>query len=544
MDALLLIAFGRSAAFAAAPEREAVLHEPRGGAGGGARRAFQSAGASWTAGAPMQLESWSGALEADITQRHERAKVELMVAEAEAAQQQAEFAAHGGVVQPARPGARGGAFGDMLNREALTSGGAAPEWLSEVVDNAADMAGVEPQLAVQLGALRRAVCDCERALEFSNAMRSLVASPEAECPVCLETYEVAAVLPCLHATCRACMITHAASAASFRCPLCRKNCSRAEVVTFTKAAQLPVVLGVPVGPSVAAATGAVVQLSDQPSSSAAAAGAVVVGVVRQLSNNGRNAAAAATVDGATDGPLSVAALLQAQPAVGEPELPGASSRLRVLVALLRALLDSGEDERVLVFAQVARRSLPRQPRIGPITKLGTAERPDAQALGALPYRYCSAPSPARPPRRTFALPTRAYSPLAVGGARDIPRPAAQPRGHRAPHARQLAARVDGGAAGLRPATSAARAAHVVAAPRLGYQPAVRAPRRDCAPPLHRDGALCAAAVAAGARLLRAAGHRPRAPLPAAAAGRDLPLLRARDGRGGGLQREDPASVTP
>ena len=65
MDALLLIAFGRSAAFAAAPERADMLR----------RAAAQQAGSSSNprgggpvplgADAPLQLESWAGALEAE-----------------------------------------------------------------------------------------------------------------------------------------------------------------------------------------------------------------------------------------------------------------------------------------------------------------------------------------------------------------------------------------------------------------------------------------------------------------------------------------------
>ena len=75
MDALLLIAFARTAAFAAAPERASLLSRPE------AVRSMDAAG-SVAAGAalgdaadvskPLELESWEGALEADISRRHGR----------------------------------------------------------------------------------------------------------------------------------------------------------------------------------------------------------------------------------------------------------------------------------------------------------------------------------------------------------------------------------------------------------------------------------------------------------------------------------------
>lgn len=383
MDALLLCAFGRSAAFAAAPERAAVLHRDlrgnrwdraggRRGHGGEARHPDSSARAgSLASGEALQLTSWSGAMEADVTARLSEASARLAVAEEEAAKQQSAFVAAGGVIGAAPRPRGGGAFGDLFaaQREAAAEAAAAsgetpPEWLADIVDNASDMAGIEPALAAQLGELRRTVADCERALRFSKAMRELVASREAECPVCLETYEVAAVLPCLHATCRECMRTHAGErAAGFRCPLCRKAVSRAEVVTFTKApVKVPVVLGVPLGqPIAAAAAGVVRQLSE---GAVAVASVVVQGVVRQLSGGvsggGAEPSPAASGDAAPPAPSAdgngrweVSALLQARQPPSERELPGASSRVRVLVGLLRAILDSGDDERVLVFAQWA-----------------------------------------------------------------------------------------------------------------------------------------------------------------------------------------------
>ena len=381
MDALLLCAFGRSAAFAAAPERAAVLHRDlrgRDGRGGGFRRGYESgarAAGSLASGEALQLTSWSGAMEADVTARLSEASARLTVAEAEAAKQQSAFVAAGGVIGAApRPRGGGGAFGDLFatQREAAEEAAAAsgetpPEWLADIVDNASDMAGIEPALAAQLGELRRTVSDCARALRFSKAMRELVASKEAECPVCLQTYEVAAVLPCLHATCRDCMRTHAGErAAGFRCPLCRKAVSRAEVVTFTKApVKVPVVLGVPTGQPIAAAAADVVrQLSG---GAVAVAGIVVQGVVRQLSGGisggGAGPSSAASGEAASSAPPApaaggngrweVSALLQARQPPSERELPGASSRVRVLVGMLRAILDSGDDERVLVFAQWA-----------------------------------------------------------------------------------------------------------------------------------------------------------------------------------------------
>ena len=322
MDALLLIAFGRSAAFAAAPERAALLAHQQarnaGRRGGGAA----SSGALGSA-APLQLESWAGALEADIQRRHKSAIAELAVAEAEAARQQAAWVGRGHKLAPpikASARAGGGAFGSML--ENVGDGDGTVD-VSEVVDNVVDTSGVEAALVSQLAALRRTVAECEKALSFSATMRELVTSADAECPVCLEVHTVAAVMPCLHSTCRECMRKHAGAAATFRCPLCRKAVSRSEVTTFTKAA-----------PSSTPVLDVAHELTRQ--------------ATRRLPDG-----VAAITDTVSTVAVHVAAPFRDPAVPSEQELPHTSSRMRALVALLLSLLELGPDERVLVFAQYA-----------------------------------------------------------------------------------------------------------------------------------------------------------------------------------------------
>lgn len=277
--------------------------------------------------------------------------------------------------------------------------------VSGVVDNASDLRGVEAPLAARLTELRRMATDCERALRFSAAMvsrggasllphppsppshgvtrlpslacrlpslndddvraprlspqREFIARPDAECPVCLETYEIAAVLPCLHATCRQCMRTHAGGGASFRCPLCRAACARREVATFAKGSDhARATVGSPVAVVTAAAGAA-------RATGAGAAVAATVAPEMVVPTNMEAVAAAAAVAPAST-PLAVASTYDEAAASHSSEwsgllglgpttsdLPGASSRVRVLVALLRGILASGDNERVLVFAQWA-----------------------------------------------------------------------------------------------------------------------------------------------------------------------------------------------
>ena len=88
---------------------------------------------------------------------------------------------------------------------------------------------------------------------------------------------------------------------------------------------------------------------------------VVQGVVRQLSGvSGAAASAASSSAGGAAADADAAGwgvpeLLRMRAAArpSERELPGTSSRVRVLVGLLRSLLASGAEERVLVFAQWA-----------------------------------------------------------------------------------------------------------------------------------------------------------------------------------------------
>ena len=71
MDALMLMAFGRVAAFAAAPERAALLHrrrsEPRGSLGPSALRRQLSGDA--LRGPPLSLAGWEDALEGGFRER-------------------------------------------------------------------------------------------------------------------------------------------------------------------------------------------------------------------------------------------------------------------------------------------------------------------------------------------------------------------------------------------------------------------------------------------------------------------------------------------
>lgn len=206
----------------------------------------------------------------------------------------------------------------MLDRVEVGADEAVPEWVRSVVDNVEDTRGLNDALVAQLAQLRRVVADCERALAFSAAMRQLIASDDSECPVCLERYTVAAVMPCLHATCRSCMRTHAGGASSFRCPLCRVGVPRAEVITFTKAP--------PALPQAALQMARCLPMASQAAPDAPSA--VVAPDTR----------AQVGAEAPREAVLTAAAV---------------SSRIHALVALLRSLLASGPDERVLVFAQWA-----------------------------------------------------------------------------------------------------------------------------------------------------------------------------------------------
>lgn len=337
-DALLLIAFGRSAAFAAAPEREGLLRRLRTGRGRDATSASGRTGddaagtETFGCGAPLLLDCWSGALEAGITRRQASASAALAAAEAKAAEQKA--AAEQSTDQRAERvgGAGGGAFASMLSKmkTGLASGAPAAEWVGEAISVEEETRGVDPQLISELASLRRTLTECDRALQFSAAMRALVANAESECPVCLEAYEIAAVLPCLHSTCRDCIRRHAASTQSFSCPLCRTIVQRAEVVTFAK----PGVPGMP-----PAAT---------PPVAVEAVAAPLVTTREEPTETLTSVSVSATTPG---GVMETEALLRNSPS--EHALPGASLRVRALVALLRTLLSSGSDERILVYTQWA-----------------------------------------------------------------------------------------------------------------------------------------------------------------------------------------------
>jgi len=191
---------------------------------------------------------------------------------------------------------------------------------------------VDDELHRNLNALRAERERCARALRFARQMRALLEQNEAHCPICFQSGDEAAafaVMPdCFHVLCRACLDRQVGHEPSFACPLCRIGVARLDVVVFRAPAGL-----------VAQDAGD----ADVPAGGAATPGA--------------NAPPPDAV-AATPPPLTTSELRpDAQEAVAVrregvvsawESLP---SKLQRLLDLLRGLLDSGTDERVLVFTQ-------------------------------------------------------------------------------------------------------------------------------------------------------------------------------------------------
>ncbi|CAE7868410.1 putative SWI/SNF-related matrix-associated actin-dependent regulator of chromatin subfamily A member 3-like 3 [Symbiodinium microadriaticum] len=95
---------------------------------------------------------------------------------------------------------------------------------------------VDTTLHRQLKALRGERERCERSLRFARQMRALLERNEAHCPVCFQSgaeTEAFAVLPdCFHILCRACLEQQAGMDPTFGCPMCRTSVFRLDVVVF------------------------------------------------------------------------------------------------------------------------------------------------------------------------------------------------------------------------------------------------------------------------------------------------------------------------
>jgi len=95
---------------------------------------------------------------------------------------------------------------------------------------------VEDEVHRQLKSLREERERCKRALRFARQMRALLEQNEAHCPVCFQAGDEAeafAVMPdCFHVLCRACLDRQVGHESFFACPLCRTNVARLDVVVF------------------------------------------------------------------------------------------------------------------------------------------------------------------------------------------------------------------------------------------------------------------------------------------------------------------------
>ncbi|CAE7616454.1 RAD5B [Symbiodinium natans] len=171
-----------------------------------------------------------------------------------------------------------------------------------IADDAVDTA-----LHRQLKALRGERDRCERSLRFARQMRALLERNEAHCPVCFQSgaeTEAFAVLPdCFHILCRSCLEQQAGMDPTFGCPMCRTSVFRLDVVVFR------------------------------------APGRAELG--EAVEAEGGSPAMQRSSENAVDG---IGSNLEAQ------VLP---SKLQRLLSLLRELLASGPEERVLVYTQWA-----------------------------------------------------------------------------------------------------------------------------------------------------------------------------------------------
>uniref|UniRef100_A0A7S4T7H0 RING-type domain-containing protein n=1 Tax=Alexandrium monilatum TaxID=311494 RepID=A0A7S4T7H0_9DINO len=214
---------------------------------------------------------------------------------------------------------------------------------------------IQQELHQRLKVLREERERCERSLRFARNMHELLERNEAHCPVCLHggnEAEAFAVLPeCFHVLCRSCLEGQAAGRAAFACPMCRANTVRTEVVIFRPP---PTSIAVEDDPRGAVPTDGTTQ-----------GGGSAHGRSDGSTDDNPDAAGEdeAAVDaradpagvGAGNAPDGAAAGGRAGPA--SPRADSAwealPSKMQRLVMLLRDLLDSGSEERVLVFTQWA-----------------------------------------------------------------------------------------------------------------------------------------------------------------------------------------------
>jgi len=95
---------------------------------------------------------------------------------------------------------------------------------------------VEDELHQRLKGLREEQHRCERSLRFARQMHTLLEQNEAHCPICFHSGDEAeafAVMPdCFHILCHACLERQAGLEPSFQCPMCRVGVARLDVVVF------------------------------------------------------------------------------------------------------------------------------------------------------------------------------------------------------------------------------------------------------------------------------------------------------------------------
>ncbi|CAE7663389.1 RAD5B [Symbiodinium pilosum] len=181
-----------------------------------------------------------------------------------------------------------------------------------IADDAVDTA-----LHRQLKALRGERDRCERSLRFARQMRALLERNEAHCPVCFQSgaeTEAFAVLPdCFHILCRACLEQQAGMDPTFGCPMCRVSVFRLDVVVFRAPGRA------------------------EPAEDAVDDEAEAKNTAALLTGSGDDVDRRGEAQG-----LEVASQREVLP-----------SKLQRLLFLLRELLASGDEERVLVYTQWA-----------------------------------------------------------------------------------------------------------------------------------------------------------------------------------------------
>jgi len=230
---------------------------------------------------------------------------------------------------------------------------------------------VDDELHSRLTALRTERDRCERSLRFAQQMRALLEQNQAHCPICFiggGEGEAFAVMPeCFHVLCRACLDRQSLSQSSLACPMCRVQVSRLDVVIFRApgASQEapPQLLG---GEADGEADG----------EAGGEAGSEVAGEVGGEAGGDTGSEAGGKADGEVGGEADSRAAGEVGCEVGDDaagevaialaaaraeEAPDAvaeawealPSKLQHLLGLLREILASGAEERVLVFTQWA-----------------------------------------------------------------------------------------------------------------------------------------------------------------------------------------------